>query len=224
MSKKATKNDIPDAGAVKQALFEALASGRARSFELISGDVAKALGLSKEERAYRIGNSKNTLFENRHDQARLALVKEAAITYKAGKVQLAKPKSKPVTPAQPKAAPTPTKEKPQPPKGNASAKAPEGRPTKCLSFQQPYASYIVTGVKTAEFRSKKVNTPIRDLVVCASKTPKAFPYYIAGHAYGMAIGMVDVVDCVGMPGDHAWKLENPRLIKPFEVHATAGFF
>jgi len=102
--------------------------------------------------------------------------------------------------------------------------APKGRPTKCLSFQQPYASYIATGVKTAEFRSKKIKLPIRDLVVCSSKTMTRYPGGIAGLPYGMAIGMVDVVDCVRVKGEYAWKLENARMIKPFAVHATAGFF
>ena len=36
--------------------------------------------------------------------------------------------------------------------------------------------------------------------------------------------MVDVVECVEAYGKHAWKLVNPRLIKPFKVHATASFF
>ena len=107
--------------------------------------------------------------------------------------------------------------------GSAAPNSPEGRPTKCLSFQEPFASFIVSGVKDAEFRSKKVNAPIRNLVVCASKTPRVNPS-IPGLAYGFAIGMVDVVECVGVDGDHVWKLESPRLIKPFEVHATAGFF
>ena len=53
---------------------------------------------------------------------------------------------------------------------------------------------------------------------------KRWPEKIPGAAYGMAIGMVDVTDCVRVGGEYAWKLENPRLIKPFEVHAYAAFY
>lgn len=220
MSNEVTKNDIPDVSAVKEALLEVLSSGRSRSFNNIAGDVAKTLGLSRAQRSYRIGKSKGTLFANRLVQARSELVKEGAITYKSGKVRLARRET---APASVQAEPIAKGKKPAP-TAKANPKAPEGRPTKCLSFQEPYASYIATGVKDAEFRSKKVNVPIIDLVVCASKTPKAFLDHIPGLAYGMAIGMVDVVECVDTGQERAWKLENPRLIKPFPVHATAGFF
>jgi hypothetical protein len=109
---------------------------------------------------------------------------------------------------------------------------------KCLSFQQPYATMIATGIKTVECRSRKIKTPVKDLVVCASKTAKTFPK-LEGLVYGYAIGLVDVVDCVPfekkhlkpammsqMPdeGSHAWILENPRLIVPQPVKASASFF
>lgn len=107
----------------------------------------------------------------------------------------------------------------------------------CLSFQEPFATYIATGQKTVECRSKRKSTPVKDLVVCASKTPSEYEH-IPGLVYGYAIGLVDLVDCVpfsaehyspammtwGGDGNYAWILENPRLIKPFPVHATAGFF
>ena len=109
---------------------------------------------------------------------------------------------------------------------------------KCLSFQQPYATMIATGIKTVECRSRKIKTPIKDLVVCASKTAKIFPK-MDGLVYGYAFGMVDVVDCVPFTRKHlkaammsympegdsnAWILENPRLIMPRPVKATASFF
>ena len=219
MADKVRKGDIPDIEAVKGALLSVLSSGRSRSFNNIAGDVAKTLGLSRAQRSYRIGKSKDTLFSNRLVQARSELVKEGAITYKSGKVRLVKREA----PTSVQAEPIAEGKKPAP-AAKANPKAPEGRPTKCLSFQEPYASYIATGVKDAEFRSKKVNVPIVDLVVCASKTPKAYLDHIPGLAYGMAIGMVDVVECVDTGQERAWKLENPRLIKPFPVHATAGFF
>ncbi|MEG1435529.1 ASCH domain-containing protein [Gordonibacter sp.] len=109
---------------------------------------------------------------------------------------------------------------------------------KCLSFQEPYATLIVLGHKTIECRTRSIQTPIKDLVVCASKTASAY-YPIDGLAYGFAIGLVDVVDREPFTKGHreaammsrmpdkksnAWKLENARLIKPFPVKATASFF
>lgn len=110
--------------------------------------------------------------------------------------------------------------------------------TKALAFQQPWASLIMTGAKTVECRSRNIKTPVRDLLVCASKTASHFLPF-PGLAYGYAMALVDVVDCIPfreehlegacmeeMPaeGDKAWILENPRPVKPFPVHATASFF
>lgn len=118
------------------------------------------------------------------------------------------------------------------------SKMPDKRGMKCLSFQQPYAMMIAAGIKTVECRSRKIKTPIRDLVVCASKTAKIFQP-IDGLAYGYAIGLIDVVDCLPfqkkhlnsammtqMPddGSNAWILENPRMIVPYPVKASASFF
>ena len=235
MSAKVTKNDIPNVDAIKQDLVGVLASGRSRSFAGIAGDVAKELDLTREQRSYRIGKSNATLFESRLVQARIELTKEGVITYRAGKVKLVKRDEARLGGRAvhkedgPEIAADQTTTLSEANDDSAASgktyvsKAPEGRPTKCLSFQEPFASYIVTGVKDAEFRSKKVNVPICNLVVCASKTPRFYDN-IPGLAYGLAIGMVDVVECIWTGVEHAWKLENPRLIKPFEVHATAGFF
>ena len=217
---KVTKNEIPDTESVKKALLDVLSSGRSRSFDNIAADVAKVLGLTRAQRAYRIGNSKGTLFVNRLVQARAQLTKEGAISYRAGRVRLEKAGAVDGTHGLNHASSIKTMTSAVP-KGR---KHPEGRPTICLSFQEPFASYIASGVKDAEFRNRKINVPIRDLVVCASKTPKAYPQEIPGLAYGLAIGMVDVVECVKTNDEHAWKLVNPRLIKPFKVHATASFF
>lgn len=97
---------------------------------------------------------------------------------------------------------------------------------------------IAAGVKTVECRSRSIHAPIRDLVICASKTAKIFAP-IPGYVYGYAIGLVDVTDCVpfvkkhlkpammtGMPekDSYAYILENARLIEPVPVHASASFF
>ena len=70
------------------------------------------------------------------------------------------------------------------------------------------------------------------------KTASAFLPF-PGLAYGYAMALVDVVDCIEfkrkhrkpalmdeMPprGHHKWILENPRPLKPFPVKATASFF
>lgn len=75
MPDKVTKSDIPTVETIKAALLETLTSGRSRSFDNVSGDVAKALGVTRAQRAYRIGTSVSTLFENRLIQARRELVK-----------------------------------------------------------------------------------------------------------------------------------------------------
>ncbi len=110
--------------------------------------------------------------------------------------------------------------------------------SKALSFQEPYAMMTVTGAKTVECRSRKNTVPIKNLVVCASKTASLF-YPIPGLPYGYAIGLVDVVDCVPFEKNHldaammtempkdgrcAWVLQNARMIEPFKVHASASFF
>lgn len=109
--------------------------------------------------------------------------------------------------------------------------------SKALAFQEPYATLITLGYKTAECRTKKVS-PMKDLIVCASKTAKLY-YPIPGLVYGYAIGLVDIVDCVPFTEEHldvammskmpdkesyAWILDNATMIDPFEVKASIGFF
>lgn len=109
---------------------------------------------------------------------------------------------------------------------------------KALSFQEPYATLVALGLKTVECRTRRLKEPIKNLVVCASKTARIF-YPLPGFVYGYAIGLVDVVDCVAFAKAHlkasmmsempekesfAWILENARLIKPFPVKASVGFF
>ena len=95
--------------------------------------------------------------------------------------------------------------------------------TKALAFQEPWATLIATGVKTHEYRSRDIKTPVKDMVVCASKTPRDYEP-IPGLCYGKAIALVDVRSTREYLGGWVWFLENPRLIRPFEVHASASFF
>ena len=105
-----------------------------------------------------------------------------------------------------------------------------------LSVRQPYASKIVTGVKTIEWRSKafKYRGP---LIICASKNPRIKTSTGLYLPPGAAIGIVDVVDCrpmmkedlqaacslgyleyiYGPPTGYAWILENPREVQPEPV-------
>lgn len=94
---------------------------------------------------------------------------------------------------------------------------------KALAFQEPWATLIATGFKTHEYRSREIKTPVKDLVVCASKTAKLYEP-IPGLCYGKAIALVDVTKCMRTTDGYIWWLENPRLIKPFDVRATASFF
>ena len=94
---------------------------------------------------------------------------------------------------------------------------------KALAFQEPWATLIATGAKVHEFRSREIKTPVKDLVVCASKTARDYKP-IPGLCYGKAIALVDVTKCMRTTDGCIWWLENPRLIRPFDVHATASFF
>ena len=103
---------------------------------------------------------------------------------------------------------------------------------KALSVRQPFASQIVIGEKTIEWRSKPFNWR-GPLVICASKSAiieldngKRLPV-------GVALGIVDVVGCRPMTrkdlgaaccedyGDEmygfAWELANPREVVPVPV-------
>lgn len=64
---------------------------------------------------------------------------------------------------------------------------------------------------------------MRDLVVCASKTARDYQP-IPGLCYGKAIALVDVTECMRTVDGAIWWLENPKLIRPFDVHASANFF
>lgn len=83
------RKSIPEVDVICQTIIEALRSGRGKSFLGIENDVAKILGLTSEQKNYRIGTSKTTLFGNRVSQGRSELHKEGFIEYpKKGKARL----------------------------------------------------------------------------------------------------------------------------------------
>lgn len=93
---------------------------------------------------------------------------------------------------------------------------------KALAFREPWATLIATGVKTHEYRKSDVSVPIKDLVVCASSGGRSDPF--SGLCYGKAIALVDVTRSIRTADGYTWVLENPRLIKPFDVPDSEGFF
>jgi ASCH domain len=103
---------------------------------------------------------------------------------------------------------------------------------KAVSIKQPWASLIAAGVKTLEIRAWP--TEHRGaLLICSSRRP-----VLEGHQHGVALCVVDVVDCRAMtrrdvpfacvgefyPNHFAWVLGKVRLIKPFSVMGQLRLF
>lgn len=99
---------------------------------------------------------------------------------------------------------------------------------KAISIHPFYACQIFAGHKTAEIRSWKTNYR-GDLLICS--TNKKFKNTIPGHAL-CVVELVDIVpwaktkamiDAAWMlpsdwqPGQYAWILKNPRMIKPIPL-------
>lgn len=89
---------------------------------------------------------------------------------------------------------------------------------KVLSVRQPYASAIIRGLKTVEFRSW--STDYRGpLLIHAGSTVDATEAYPEVERLtcprGAIIGLVELTDCVEIFADEFdWILENPRSIEP----------
>jgi predicted transcriptional regulator len=83
---------------------------------------------------------------------------------------------------------------------------------KALVVRQPYAEQIMAGEKSIEYRTWR--TAHRGpLLIVASKRP-----IIGSLPVGCAVGIVELVDITGEPGDYCWHLAKPRRIKyPFPV-------
>jgi len=104
-----------------------------------------------------------------------------------------------------------------------------------LAVRQPYASAIVLGVKTVEWRSRAWKYR-GSFVVCASKSPRIKLESGIVLPTGVAVGIVDIVDCRPFCRDdldaaycipdeyddheiagYAWVLENPREVEQVPV-------
>jgi len=82
---------------------------------------------------------------------------------------------------------------------------------KALVVRQPYAEQIMAGEKSIEYRTWRTSHR-GPLLIVASKRP-----IIDGLPIGVAVGIVELVDITGEPGDYRWHLANPRRIDPFPV-------
>lgn len=92
---------------------------------------------------------------------------------------------------------------------------------KGLSVRQPWASKIANGDKTVEVRPWRTHYR-GPLVIVSTKRPR-----VAGLPSGMALGMVELIDCRPMrpddclaacvetysPGAWAWVLARPRALR-----------
>lgn len=116
---------------------------------------------------------------------------------------------------------------------------------KALSVRQPWASWIISGEKTIEWRSWRAKYR-GELLICSSARPDDL-YHDLGiwtrekMPLGMALGIVTLVDVRAFTRDDvkgalfgdtddseimgfAWVLENPRPITPFPVKGKLNFF
>jgi hypothetical protein len=99
--------------------------------------------------------------------------------------------------------------------------------------RQPYAEQIMLGVKRVEYRTQ--STTVRERVyIYASMTPghpadfRSMKVEPGDFPVGVIVGTVEVVDCIGVPGDYEWRLARPvRLevpVKPERKPQATWFF
>lgn len=102
---------------------------------------------------------------------------------------------------------------------------------KAISLHQPWASMIARGKKDIETRGWYTHYR-GDLLICSTKKP-----IIPNYPLGMALCIVQVVHCRPMErideeraccpiyeGAFAWFLAHLRLIQPFPVKGSQGFY
>ncbi len=91
---------------------------------------------------------------------------------------------------------------------------------KAISIKNPYATQILRGTKTIEYRSWDTKH-CGDLLVCSSANPK-----VPGMLSGYAICVVNLVDTTYNAADdiYEWHLEDVKKIKAFPVKGKLNFF
>lgn len=88
---------------------------------------------------------------------------------------------------------------------------------RALSVREPYASEILAGRKTVEYRTWQTSHR-GDLLICAAKRP-------AGAHAGLATCIVTVTHIETLPdGTYAWHLRDPRPVPPIPVRGRLGLF
>ena len=89
---------------------------------------------------------------------------------------------------------------------------------KAISIKNPYATQILRGTKTIEYRTWK--TEYRgDLLICSSANPQ-----VPGMLSGSALCVVNLSKITGVDGDYEWHLTNVRKIKPFPVKGKLNLY
>lgn len=102
-----------------------------------------------------------------------------------------------------------------------------------LSVKQPFASAIVRGLKTEEYRSQRTNLR-GSLAIHASATPSkdesAWEEFReldrSACPCGVILGVVQVLDCVEeVYGGYAWILGTPQLLsEPIQAKGKVGIW
>ncbi|MCK4783342.1 MAG: ASCH domain-containing protein [Desulfobacteraceae bacterium] len=112
---------------------------------------------------------------------------------------------------------------------------------KALSIKQPYASLIAIGKKTIETRTWATNYRGKLLIVSSKKpVEKGIQYsglFNMGLRFGMAIAVVNLIDCRHMksgdtkkarcpycPELYSWVLSSVKKIEPFPVKGQLRLF
>lgn len=102
----------------------------------------------------------------------------------------------------------------------------KGRPSRALSVRQPYAELILRGLKKAEYRSLRTNIRERVYIYASRKPGPEKAWARAGKdpgdlPTGLLVGTVEIIDCVPDGDGHAWKLKDPRRLRPALVPKKA---
>ena len=107
---------------------------------------------------------------------------------------------------------------------------------KALSLTQPYANFIRDGIKTIETRKWKTNYR-GPILICATKQKVKNALGQINLPTGMAVCIIDIIDCRKMTRDDeeeacfpwdeklwAWPLDNLKVITPFPVKGQLNIF
>jgi len=88
---------------------------------------------------------------------------------------------------------------------------------KAISIKEPYASEILEGEKTVEYRSWKTNYR-GDLLICASQSPRM-------KLSGKAVCIVNLCKITGDEfSEYEWHLNDIRPVEHFPVKGKLGLF